>query len=258
MPPILRKPREPEELKIRHGQVTFTDSSQRPTDRLTMCSGQMRADVQKWLSPANVRDDLYRHQRDCMTGSCNWALEVLDVQVFLSSETSEILRIGGAPGSGKTTLFAFLIDYITRTTTDDVLYFFCKGTDDKKSHPFQVLRTLVSQLLAKDESLYPWFETLHQQSGQETAESFASLHSSFQLALRNTSKQLIFIAVDALDECQEAKDLVFSMMAAAAETKKTIKVLITVRHSHFNSLQTMTQFMSNTPRLYFIEIIPGV
>jgi len=218
----------------------------------------MRADVQKWLSPANVQDDLYRHQRDCMTDSCNWALEMLNVQVFLSSETSEILRINGAPGSGKTTLIAFLIGYITRTITNDVLYFFCKGTDDKKSHPFQVLRTLVSQILAKDESLYPWFETLHQQSGQEKAESFASLHSSFQLALRNTSKPLIFIAVDALDECQEAKDLVFSMIAAAAETKKIIKILITVRNSRFSSVQKEAPFISDTPRLYSIEITSGV
>jgi hypothetical protein len=139
-----------------------------------------------------------------------------------------------------------------------VLYFLCKGTEEKKSRPFQVLRTLVSQLLAKDETLYPWFETLHQQSGQETAQSFASLHSSFQLALRNTSKLLIFIAVDALNECQEAKDFVFSMMTAATETKKTIKILITVRNSHFNSLQTVAHFMSYTPRLYSIENISGV
>jgi hypothetical protein len=163
-----------------------------------------------------------------MAGSCDWALEMPEVQTFLSSETSEILRIGGAPGSGKSTLVAFLIGYITRTTSKGVLYFFCKGTNEKKSRPFQVLRTLISQLLAKDESLYPWFETLHQQSGQATAESFASLNSSLQLALRNTSKPLLFIAVDALDECQEAKDLVFSMMTAAAETKRTIKILITV------------------------------
>lgn len=193
-----------------------------------------------------------------MTGSCNWALEMPDVQNFLSSETSEILRIGGAPGSGKSTLVAFLIGYIMRTATNDVLYFFCKGTDEKKSHPFQVLRTLVSQLLAKDESLYPWFETLHQQSGQETADSFSSLHSSIQLALRNTSKPLIFIAVDALDECQEAKDLVFPMMTAAAETKKTIKILITVRNPRSNSFQSTAQFIICTPRLYSREYISGL
>lgn len=189
----------------------------------------MRAAVQKWLCPANVQDDLYRHQRDCMAGSCNWALEMPDIQNFLSSETSEILRIGGAPGSGKSTLVAFLIQYFTRTVTNDVLFFFCKGTDEKKSHPFQVLRTLVSQLLAKDDTLYPWFETLQQQSGKETADSFATLHSSFQLALTNTSKPMVFVVVDALDECKEAKDVVFSLVTAAAESKRTIKILVTVR-----------------------------
>lgn len=208
-----------------------------------LCLGQMRADVHKWLCPANVQDDLYRHQRDCMTGSCNWALEIPEVETFLSSETSEILRIGGAPGSGKSTLISFLIGHIMRTTTNDILYFFCKGTDEKKNRPFQVLRTLVSQLLAKDQTLYPWFETLRQESGQEIAESFSSLHSSFQLALKNTSKPLVFIAVDALDECQEAKDLVFSIMTLTAETKISIKVLITVRNSLFSSLQTPWLFI---------------
>ena len=205
--------------------------------------GQMRADVHKWLCPANVQDDLYRYQRDCMTGSCNWALEIPQVETFLSSETSEVLRIGGAPGSGKSTLISFLIGHIMRTTTNDILYFFCKGTDEKKNRPFQVLRTLVSQLLAKDQTLYPWFETLRQESGQEIAESFSSLHSSFQLALKNTSKPLVFIAVDALDECQEAKDLCFSIMTLTAETKISIKVLITVRNSLFSSLQTLWLFI---------------
>lgn len=225
---------------------------------MTIWLGQMRADVQLWLCPANVQDDLYRHQRDCMAGSCNWALEIPEVQTFLSSEASEILRIGGAPGSGKSTLFAFLIGYITGTTTNDVLYFFCKGTEEKKSRPFQVLRTLVSQILAKDESLYPWFETLHQQSGQKTAGSFASLHSSFQLALRNTSRPLIFVAVDALDECQETKDLVFSLMTAAAETQRTIKILMTVCNFRFNYHLTVARFMSYTPRIYSIENFSGI
>ncbi|KAL3424962.1 NACHTdomain protein [Phlyctema vagabunda] len=192
-------------------------------------SSQTRGEVQKWLSPANVQDDLHRYQRDCMAGSCDWALEIPQVQSFFNSSTSEILRIGGAPGSGKSTLITFLIDYITSNITKDVLYFFCKGTDDKKSRPFQVLRTLISQLLAKDESLYPWFETLHQQSGQEKAESYSTLHSSLLLALRSTSKQCIFVTVDALDECQEAQDLILSLTTAVTESKASVKILISCR-----------------------------
>ena len=43
-----------------------------------------------------------------------------------------------------------------------------------------------------------WFETLYQQSGQKIADSFAALHHSFQLALSDTSKPVIYIVVDAL------------------------------------------------------------
>ncbi|KAH0552836.1 hypothetical protein GP486_006963 [Trichoglossum hirsutum] len=191
--------------------------------------GQIRADVQRWLSPAEVQDDLYRHEGDCMSGSCDWAFETPELQAFLASGNSEILRIGGAPGSGKSTLAAFIIRRLTQSITGDVLYFFCKGTDEKKKHPFQILRTLISQLLARDCSLYPWFETLYEQSGQKTASSFASLHHSFQLALSNTLKPLIYIVVDALDECQQAKDLVLSMITMSKESKGIVKIILTSR-----------------------------
>jgi hypothetical protein len=170
-----------------------------------------------------------------MSGSCDWAFETPELQAFLASGNSEILRIGGAPGSGKSTLAAFTIRHLT----GDVLYFFCKGTDEKKRQPFQVLRTLVSQLLARDYSLYPWFETLYQQSGQKTADSFASLHHSFQLSLGNMSKPLIYIVVDALDECQQAKDLALSMITISKESKRIVKIILTSREDpelldHFN------------------------
>lgn len=164
-----------------------------------------------------------------MSGSCNWALQTTEVQSFLTSEENEILRIGGAPGSGKSTLTAFFIRHLMQTTTGDVLHFFCKGTDEKKQKLFQVLRTLVSQLLSKDESLYPWFETLYLQSGQKTAESFATLEQSFQLALRNTSRTLIFIVIDALDECQEGCLLASSLIKLVKTSKGIVKLILTSR-----------------------------
>ena len=164
-----------------------------------------------------------------MSGSCNWALETGEIQLFLTSKKNEILRIGGAPGSGKSTLTAFLIRHLMQTITGDVLYFFCRGTDEKKQKPFQVLRTLVSQLLSRDESLYPWFETLHLQSGQRTAESFADLQHSFQLALRNTSRTLMYIVVDALDECQESHLLASSLIESVKTSKGIVKLILTSR-----------------------------
>ena len=82
-------------------------------------------------------------------------------------------------------LSPFFVCYTTRATSNDVLYF-CRRTDQKKSRLFQVLRTLVSQLLSKDKALYPWLETLQQQSGQGTSESFTSPYSPIPCAKEHT------------------------------------------------------------------------
>ena len=164
-----------------------------------------------------------------MRGSCDWLLEISVVQSFLISDNSSILRIGGAPGSGKSTLAAFMVKHLMQNTSGEVLYFFCKGTDEEKKQPLQVLRTILSQLLIRDPSLYPWFETLYQQSGQSKAESFTVLHDSLLLALRSTTRASVYIVVDALDECSAARDIALTMAAAIDQTNKTVKVVLTSR-----------------------------
>ena len=77
----------------------------------------------------------------------------------------------------------------------------------------------MSQLLARDESLYPWFETLYQQSGQSVVEYFATLHHSFLMALRNSARPVTWIVVDALEECQKAQELAASLIAASKASK---------------------------------------
>jgi hypothetical protein len=111
-----------------------------------------------------------------------------------------------------------------QNTTGDVLYFFCKKTDEKWQKPYQVPRTIISQLLVRDDSLYPWFETLCQESGHNTAASLANLQDTFLLALKKPSKPLIYIVVDALDECQQSLILASSLTIASMISKKTVKL----------------------------------
>lgn len=51
-------------------------------------NGTLQTNVQDWLSPADVQDDLYRHNDECMHGSCDWALET-EVQYFVSVRERE-------------------------------------------------------------------------------------------------------------------------------------------------------------------------
>jgi hypothetical protein len=197
---------------------------------LTSGVGTSYFKVQKWLSAADTQDDLYYHENECMSGSCDWALNTPEFRAFLQSRTNEVLRIGGNPGSGKSTLTAFMIHYLKVAAASDVIYFFCKGTDEKRQKPEPVLRTLISQLLSKDESLYPSFEKLHMHSGREIVEYFAELQDYYQLALRNTLRQTLYVVVDALDECQAGAQLVYSLIQSLRATNGTVKLILTCRN----------------------------
>lgn len=165
-----------------------------------------------------------------MTGSCAWSLTTVGLRDFLQADTNRILRIGGNPGSGKSTLSAFVIQHLQETLGADVLFFFCKGTDGKRQKPMQVVRTLISQLLIKDESLYPTFERLRMHSGREVIESFADLQDHFRLVLRSTTKPILHIVVDALDECQEGSELALFLIQCLTATRGIVKLILTCRN----------------------------
>jgi hypothetical protein len=171
------------------------------------------------------------------------------------------LRIGGDPGSGKSTLAAFLIHHITEYTNGNVAYFFCKGTDAKKQKPVQVIRTLISQLLAQDESLYPSFEQLYIHSGRDVVESFAEARDYYQLCLKKTARQILYIVLDALDECQEALELISFLVQSLGTTKGVVKLILTCRNdpellgcfpSRYHEL-TISQKRTATPIMEYVR-----
>ncbi|KAL2869756.1 uncharacterized protein BJX67DRAFT_320949 [Aspergillus lucknowensis] len=189
--------------------------------------------VQEWLAPASVKDDLFTHQQNYMEGSCDWALQTAELNSFLATDNeSGILRIGGAPGSGKSTLTGFVVRCLLEAGNPRLLYFFCKGADEGKNQHFQVLRTLLSQLLQVEDvaRLFPMVDKLRLQSGKKHAESFATLCEAFLLGLTmlSTDSQL-YIVVDALDECESGCLLASSVIDSLNAAKRPYKLLLTSR-----------------------------
>ena len=102
-------------------------------------SVQMRNNVQRWLSPSNVKDDLHRYQLEYMPGSCDWILEAPQAQDCLNFNHPTTMRVLGRPGSGKTVLASFLINHLVEQIESNVLYFFCKTGDLEKQATTHVL-----------------------------------------------------------------------------------------------------------------------
>ncbi|KAL4963149.1 uncharacterized protein BDV14DRAFT_202189 [Aspergillus stella-maris] len=197
-------------------------------------ASEVRFRVQEWLSPASFKDDLHNHQSDYMDGSCDWALKSNAMKLFLKpSQESKILRIGGAPGIGKSTLTGLLIGQLVEAGNPNVFYFFCKDTAEGKSRPYQALRTILSQALVLDTEnrVYPWLEQLRIQSGQPHVESPAVLQEALMhalLALPSTSNSLC-IVVDALDECENGVFLASALTKVLNASNRPFKLLLTSR-----------------------------
>ncbi|KAL5343898.1 hypothetical protein BJX70DRAFT_393317 [Aspergillus crustosus] len=225
----------------------------------------LRFRVQEWLAPASSQDDLYRHQKDYMDGSCDWALQRPKVVSFLSSSDSQILGLGGPPGIGKSTLSAFLIHRLIQDGNPHVFYFFCKDTTgDGGSRPSHAVRTLLSQVLAADDSLrvYSLLERLRVQSGQKHAESLATLQEALQYVLSafpETSKPFLFV-IDGLDECQNGCLLASTVISALNDSNRSFKLLLASREEPdlvglFQDYQEKSTSLQLAP-LYALTIIP--
>ena len=202
-----------------------------PLLKLRCRSVQMQNNVQRWLSPSNVQDDLYRHQLECMPGSCDWILEAPQVRDCLNSKRSTTMRILGRPGTGKTVLASFLVNYLAEQNEKNVLYFFCKAGDTEKRETTHILRTLLSQLLLIDKMLYHDVERLYTKSGRATADSYVDVYAALLLALSKTTRP-IYILIDAVDESQDPEIFLQALFEAQRVSGGRLIMLITSRQMH--------------------------
>ncbi|KAL6715489.1 hypothetical protein ACLMJK_006450 [Lecanora helva] len=190
---------------------------------------QLQNNLQRWLSPANVQDDLYRHQLAYMPGSCNWILKTSQAETLLSPTISSTMKIQGRPGAGKTVLTSFLVKWLIDQQAVCTLYFFCKAGHAEKSEEINVIRTLLAQLLHQDPSLYDYLESHYTRSGRAVADSFVEVCTCFQLALANTTRHRIHIIIDALDECENVTDLLRVIIETRDSVSAEINIIVTCR-----------------------------
>ncbi|KAI9154811.1 hypothetical protein HJFPF1_07368 [Paramyrothecium foliicola] len=163
--------------------------------------------IQRWLSPTTVEDDLAKHLRDCFPGSCDWLLKMIEHNSHLQSDKDIKLTlkgIEGPPGSGKSTLTAFVVDRLMQQGLP-VVYFFAKANDREKCRLIHILRSILAQLLRQDESLYTVVDPVYRQSGRATADSLVEVQRALNMALESTRKNTLFFVIDALDECEDTE-----------------------------------------------------
>jgi hypothetical protein len=105
------------------------------------------------LHETNPPDDLAAIRRAKMRvkDTCEWLLLQKEYTNWVVSERSQLLRLEGGPGIGKTVLASFLVEELEKRaqTTPHMTfaYYFCDNKDEKRRTAISILRGLILQLL---------------------------------------------------------------------------------------------------------------
>ena len=167
------------------------------------------------------------------------------------------MRIQGRPGSGKTVLSSFIIQSLMKREQQVVLYFFCQAGDPEKREITCILRTLLSQLLLVDQSLYETLDPLYIRSGRVKAESYVEVYNAILLALSKTKEIKLVVVIDALDECQKCEDLVQALFDFQGRVQSRMSLIFTSRQMPlafpFGESLTIEQEASNIPIRRYVQ-----
>ena len=169
--------------------------------------------------------------QDRLQETCQWVFRDQRYRHWLERTSSSLLWIHGDPGLGKSFLASSIIEELSQNQNIDplpqVIYFYCKYSDEQKSTLVSVLRSMLLQLFeSKSNNMVIWNELDRLRKGtildHATAESLPSLIQAFS----ETAAQFptLHCVIDGLDELNEPVELVKLLL----ELQQTLEIVFSV------------------------------
>ncbi|KAI1074797.1 hypothetical protein F5B20DRAFT_426973 [Whalleya microplaca] len=170
-------------------------------------AARSRENIIKWLTrvdyAAQQSDYIARRQ----AGTGQWLLDSVEFTTWVES-SKKTLFCPGIPGSGKTILTSIVIDNLmTRFSGNDtigVAYLYCNYKQHSDQTAKYLLTDLLKQLTHRRLSLPDCVKSLYSKYEEQgkVAPSFDDISKTLQSVCRLYTK--VFVAVDAIDECQKS------------------------------------------------------
>ncbi|KAI9815250.1 MAG: hypothetical protein M1827_002730 [Pycnora praestabilis] len=142
-------------------------------------------------------------------GTCSWILTNPQYLHWISEIQSCLLWISGHPGSGKTILAAYLLEYLNTNESSQnvhpiVCFFFCDEKIETQRDAKAVLRSIIFQILTQRRKLIRHVRSAYDIQGSHLTENFNELWRIFTAIASDKRAGPINIIVDAIDECEES------------------------------------------------------
>ncbi|KAF9232035.1 ankyrin repeat-containing domain protein [Melanogaster broomeanus] len=193
-----------------------------------------RRKLLKWLDGLNctVKHETTSKLRQGTTGE--W---LLNEKLYMDWRSSSIrfLWLAGKPGAGKSVLASTIIDNISSglANNETLAYFYCDFGTPKSTRIMEILRSLTVQFLRNSKSDWlsskPFSELVTRK--EQGAKPPVDIDINFDL-LRHAAKlhQRPMIVVDALDECDDLKELLHELKKLDVDGH--CRVFVTARPLH--------------------------
>jgi len=95
----------------------------------------------------NVRQcDEERNSIEHLQGTCEWILNQPELQHLIEDDDTSLFWLYGAPGCGKSFLYAKILDHLDATSHMKCAYFFFCGADGDRVTTSALLRSWIFQL----------------------------------------------------------------------------------------------------------------
>ncbi|KAM6504803.1 hypothetical protein FSOLCH5_015293 [Fusarium solani] len=189
------------------------------------------------LRSTDPSDDRIRIQREkggLLEDSYSWILDHADFRRWRDDEQSRLLWIKGDPGKGKTMLLCGIVEELEKLPADTrrLSYFFCQATDVRLSNATSVLRGLLYLLLDQEPSLMSHVRKKYDHAGKqlfEDANQWDAVSKILINILQDSSRQNVFLIIDALDECETNRDQLLDLLVRISSSSRA-KVIVSSRN----------------------------
>ncbi|KAL2204308.1 WD40 repeat-containing protein [Sarocladium strictum] len=153
--------------------------------------------------------DFIALRRCWIPDTCGWFLKGSEFNSWITaSSTSSVLWYNAPPGSGKSVLAAFIINYL-RESNLQCQYFFFKHSDQRKSSSASSLKALALQIAKDVPEFRKKLSRLPAEAiGLDSEDPIMIWKNFFEKILSESDIQRpVYWVIDALDECASPKEL---------------------------------------------------
>ncbi|KAL9626840.1 MAG: hypothetical protein Q9204_007002, partial [Flavoplaca sp. TL-2023a] len=165
-------------------------------------------------------------------GTCRWILSDSQYRDWYSQQKTCLLWISGYPGSGKTILSTYLVEYLGAAELplglrSMLCYFFCDEKIERQRDSKTILRSLIHQLIIKRRQLIKHIKTAYEIYGPNFDQDLTGL---WRILVAIASDKLVgpvTVVVDAIDECEETTRERF--LQNVKQVEQDVKLVIRTR-----------------------------